>query len=93
MNLPCSSIVNAVVIAGSFVISSNELVSVIVRLIYPGFHGRYGMVWRYLSSLPLEDVCAAVSLVPYVLRHAIEEVWSRHHEASFSDCFDHTASL
>ena len=50
------------VIAGSFVISSNELVSVIVRLVYPGILGRSGMVRRYLSSL-----CLKLSVLQSVL--------------------------
>ena len=36
-------------------------------------------------------VCAIVCFVPYVLWNTIKEVWSMHHEASFSDCFDSTA--
>ena len=43
---PKSSNVDEVVTAGSFVIFSNELVSVIVRLVYPGILGRSGMVRR-----------------------------------------------
>ena len=53
MTPPWSSNVDAVAIAGSFVISSGELVSV-VRFIYPGILGRSGMVRRYLSSLCLK---------------------------------------
>ena len=55
---------------GSFVISSNELVSVIARLLYPGIVCKFGMVQRYLSRLCL------VCLVSYVLWHATEEVLS-----------------
>ena len=70
------------------------MVSVIVRLVYPGILGRSGMVQRYLFvQVVFEAVCAAVCLVPYVLWHAIGEVWPTHHEASFSDCFDRTAGL
>ena len=79
---------------GSFVISSNQLVSVIVRLVYLGIPGRSGMVRTFMYSLYLKlAVCAVICLVPYVLWHDIEEVWSMYHEASFSDCFDQIASL
>ena len=54
--------------------------------------GRSGMVQRYLSSLCLK--LSVLQLVLFLMSCGmhIEEVWSTHHEASFSDCFDHTAS-
>ena len=59
----------------------DEFVSIIVRLVYPGILGR--SEWSVF-----EAICAAVCLVAHILWHAIEEVWSLPHEASFSDWFD-----
>ena len=75
IRLPWSSNVDALRATLSF--PAMSWMSVIVRLVYPGIRGRFGMVRRYLSSLCLKlSVLHAVSLVPYVMWHTIEEVWS-----------------
>ena len=65
---------DAVVIVGSFVIFSNELVSIIVRLVYPGILGRNWNGSEIFVQFVFEAVCASVCLVPYVSWHAIKEV-------------------
>ena len=62
MTPPWSSNVDTVVIVGSFAISSNELVSIVVRLLYPRILDRSVIAWRYLSSF-----CLMMSVLQSVL--------------------------
>ena len=58
---------DAGIIAGMFVISSNEVVFITVSLVYFAIHGRSGLVLEIFVQFVFEVFFAAICLVPYAL--------------------------